>query len=294
MNRREMLLQMGALLVLGRSQWAWSAVASRKPRRLLFFTKSSGFEHGVVRRKGGQLAHAERVMVALGKKHGIEVICSKDGRIFDGDLSGYDGFMFYTSGVLTKAGRDKQPPMSPKGKQALLDAVRAGKGFVGVHSASDSFHTPGDRLKNQPKPDPYLAMLGGEFIRHGPQQKAKLRIVDRKFPGCEKLGAELELVEEWYTFKNFAPDLHVTMVLETKGMRGNDYQRPPFPFTWARRHGKGRVFYTGFGHREDIWTNPLVQGIILGGLRWSFGDVDADLTPNLKQVAPRAYELQPR
>ena len=289
MNRREMLLTTGAMLALGRRPRAWAAPG--KKRKLLYFTKCSGFIHGVVKRQGEALAFSERLMIKLGKQHGIEVVCSKDGTLFDKDLDQWDAMMFYTSGDLTKPGNDKQPPMSPKGKQALLDWVRAGNGFLGIHAGNDSFHTPGPRNRNQDKPDPYIAMVGGEFISHGPQQEATVRLVDPKFPGCAKTPKAWRMREEWYAHKNFAPDLHVILVMETKGMKGGQYQRPPFPSTWARMHGKGRVFYTSFGHREDVWTNSLVQGLLLGGLRWAFGDAEADVTPNIKQVTPKASVL---
>ena len=43
---------------------------------------------------------------------------------------------------------------------------------------------------------------------------------------------------------------------------------PPYPATWARMHGKGRVFYTSMGHREDVWTNEKFQQVALGGFSW--------------------------
>jgi hypothetical protein len=136
-------------------------------------------------------------------------------------------------------------------------------------------------------------MIGGEFIRHGAQQKARMRCVDPKFPGMEKIGDGFDLHEEWYSLKDFSEDLHVLLVQETEGMKGHEYARGPFPGTWARMHGKGRVFYTSMGHREDVWTNPIFQEILTGGVRWALGDAQADVAPNLQQVAPRAMELPP-
>jgi type 1 glutamine amidotransferase len=66
------------------------------------------------------------------------------------------------------------------------------------------------------------------------------------------------------------------------------YDRPPFPSTWCRMHGRGRVFYTSMGHREDVWTNPLFQQILLGGLQWSLGDTKTAIPPNIDRVAPEA------
>jgi type 1 glutamine amidotransferase len=210
-------------------------------------------------------------------------------------LDQYDGFLFFTQGDLTKSGLDKQPPVTEKGKQRLLDAVAAGKGFVGNHCASDTFHSAGHKagqaFVNQTEIDPYIAMVGGEFIRHGRQQSARMKNVDPKFPGADKAGEGFDLNEEWYSLKNFAPDMHVILVQETKGMQDKDYDRPPYPATWARMHSKGRVFYTSMGHREDVWTNDIFQALMIGALRWTTLQAEADLTPNLKEVTPEATVL---
>ena len=132
-----------------------------------------------------------------------------------------------------------------------------------------------------------------EFIKHGAQQMAKLRVVDAKFPGFEKYAGGIELQEEWYSLKDFRPDLHVLCVQEAESMKGVEYQRPAYPSTWARMHGKGRVFYTSMGHREDVWTNPIFQDILTGGIAWALGDAKADVTANLSQVAPKWAENPP-
>ena len=67
---------------------------------------------------------------------------------------------------------------------------------------------------------------------------------------------------------------------ETKGMKGAMYQRPAYPSTWARRHGKGRVFYTSMGHREDVWTDAAFTTLLMGGLAWATGTVEADVKSN--------------
>ena len=64
------------------------------------------------------------------------------------------------------------------------------------------------------------------------------------------------------------------------------YQRPPFPATWARMQQKGRVFYTSMGHREDVWENPLYQGLLTGAIHWALKKVDANVEPNITKVTP--------
>ncbi len=61
--------------------------------------------------------------------------------------------------------------------------------------------------------------------------------------------------------------------------------------TWARKHGKGRVFFTAMGHREDVWTHATFQQILLGGIAWALGNVDADIPPNIKKATPQAGQL---
>ncbi|HEX4794733.1 MAG TPA: ThuA domain-containing protein [Humisphaera sp.] len=302
LNRRAFLTRTGAAaaaLGLARFPLAWGDDASPK-RKLLFFTKSSGFEHSSIKRKSkDELSHAEQVVTDLGAKHNFDVTCTKDGRIFVPDkLAAFDAFMFYTTGDLTEIGTDRQPPMSKEGKQAFLDLIKEGKGFIGTHSASDTFHSPGNKaagthsrfVQDGDNVDPYIAMLSAEFIVHGAQQKAHMTVADKNFPGMAAAGDGFDMLEEWYTLKDHAKNLHVLLIQEP-GLKGNMYDRPAYPATWAREHGKGRVFYTSMGHREEVWLNPIFQSILLGGLSWAFGNVKADVTPNIEKVTPQYLTL---
>ena len=294
MRRREMLLTTGAAcLSLAAFPRGWVAAEDKKKPHVLFFTRSAGFEHSVINRgKDDKPGHAEGVFTDLGKQNGFDVTVTKDGSVFDGDLDPFDAFFFFTTGDLTQKARDGGEAMSPAGKEKFLAAIAAGKGFLGSHCASDTFHSAGDARERQTMPDPYIAMIGGEFISHGPQQLAKQLVIDPKFPGVEKLGDSFALLDEWYALKNFADNLHVILAQSTEGMKGGDYERPNYPSTWARMHEKGRVFYTSMGHREDVWTNPLFQGILLGGLAWAVGNVDVDVSPNIGTAAPDAHTLK--
>lgn len=279
-TRRQVLAAAGAFAIsaaLGRVAVGQSTQPGM-PMNVLFFTKSSGFQHDVIKRNGDELGHAERVLVELGAQHGFNITASKDGRVFEPDVIGkWDAFVFYTTGDLTETGNDGTPAMSAAGKQALLDAITAGKGFIGVHCASDTFKGPQQAKQDadgKPQYDPFIQMVGGRFTSHGQQQKATLSIADRSFPGIGQWD-KIELLEEWYAFDQLADDLHVILTQETHGMEGPMYQRPPYPNTWARMHGNGRVFYTGMGHREDVWTDPIFQSVLMGGMNWACGKVDA-------------------
>ncbi len=276
---------------------AAALTAAAAPKKILYFTKSSGFEHSVISWKDGQPSYSEKILLELGAKNGWEFTFSKDGSKFSPEyLAQFDAVFFYTTGDLCSEGTDKNPPMSPAGKQALFDYVRAGKGFVGTHAATDTFHTANeskkgpDRYANHGKDaDPYACFIGGEFIIHGAQQVATNTVIDPKFPGFEKAGASFAFNEEWYSLKDFSPDIHVLTVIDAPHMKGAMYERPAYPTTWARNEGKGRVWFTAMGHREDMWTNPVFQEILVGGIKWALGEVSADVPANLKAVAPGAY-----
>lgn len=291
MLRRRKFLQASAGAAIGSVLLAASNTAAgpARKRRVLYFTRCQGFVHGPVMRPGGkadELAPSEKWMHAMAAKHGFDVTCTKEGRVFDGDIGAFDVIVFYTSGDLSQPipANSKDPPsspISPEGKQRLLAAIEAGKGFMGIHSATDSYRTPRDQC------DPYIAMLGGEFLSHGAQQEATMKVGSPTFPGLEDL-KDFRLFEEWYSHIKLAKDLHVILVQDTQGMQGWQYERPPYPATWARAHGRGRVFYTSLVHSEKIFELPVFEKIFVAGFRWAAGDAAFAPTPNIAQVCPGA------
>jgi uncharacterized protein len=293
LNRRQLLLA-GGVAWLGAGSMARAMAPQPKggTKKVLFFTKSSGFEHDVIKERGGKPSHAGKILSEIAKEAGYEVVASKDGKMFEPDQIGqWDVFVFETTGDLTKPGTDKTNPISSEGEKALYEAVRGGKGFMGMHCATD---TMGQHRQQGPE-DAYIQMIGGEFNGHGAQQQCKIEIADSEFPGVSngfgKEGKSFVINDEWYALRHLPEDMHVILYQVTEGMKGNMYQRPNFPMTWARAHGKGRVFYTSMGHREDVWSNPMYQALLLGALAWSSGRVEANIEPNFKKMTPKGNEL---
>jgi len=163
LNRRA-FLRTGA--VAGASIALPQTLFAGDKKSVLVFTKSSGWEHDVVKTPEGKPSILEQAVSALGKQHGFEVTATKDGSVFDSrDFKKHAAVLFFTTGVLTTAGTDKNPPMSPEGKQSLLDAISGGLGFVGVHAASDTFHTPPDPDDNSSR-----------YVAHGEKSDPSLRM----------------------------------------------------------------------------------------------------------------------
>src|SRR5205085_3195355 len=137
-------------------------------------------------------------------------------------------------------------------KDALVDFVKSGKGFVGTHSASDTY----------PHWRPYIDMLGGEFLTHHEQAKVDCINEDLEHPATRHLGPVYTVFDEIYLIKNFdRTKVHGILSLDkhpNTGIPGD------FPISWSKQIGKGRLFYTSLGHREDVWLSDVYQQHLLG------------------------------
>ena len=259
MSNRIVLLGVSMAMTLG----MLSAAASAQQKKVLFLTKSSGFQHSVITRDPKdpmKPAWAEKILIDLGKQSGYEVTITKDADVFNDPQTykTYDVFAFYTTGDLTKASDKKardgklihtEKPMSAEGKAMLLQAIKDGKGLIGFHCASDTFHSPnfnqgagGSKFGRSEQVDLFIDCIGGEFCGHQDQAYATMKFVSPDFPGLRGF-KDFTMFEEWYSLKNFNPDLHVVLVQDTastknqRGERQSDYQRPDYPSTWARQNG---------------------------------------------------------
>jgi uncharacterized protein len=232
-------------------------------RKVLCLTQSAGFEHDVVKRSAtnfDELSFTERVLTDICREAGIQVTCTKDSTQLTAEfLQEFDAVFFYTTGDLPIPNR-----------QALLDYVASGKGFVGSHCATDTFHGWEENGKL-----PYIDMIGAEFLTHHAQELASVRVKNPSFAACTHFPAEsFQINDEWYMFKNLNTDMIVDLELDTKSMTQSQYNSvPPYPVSWHRNYGKGRVFYTAMGHRDDVWTNPLFQKHLVAGIEWALGDI---------------------
>ena len=288
MQRRD-FLRLG-LAATAASAFPFSrSFGAESPAKVLYFSNSVGFEHDPVKITSNGLSVSDIALKKLGAANGVEVVCTKDGKVFDGDLKQYGCIAFYTSDDLLKGPN----AMSVEGKKRFLAAIDDGVGFFGFHSATDTWKTAGPPFETQTKVDPYISMLGAEFISHGPQQDADMLVSQpAEIPWLKNKGEAFKYFDEWYALKNFNKDMHVIMTQETKGMKGQEYQRPPFPATWARMQKKGRVMYCSMGHRNEFWQDDNMMGLIRDCFGWILGRYDMDLTPNIDKVAPQASVLR--
>lgn len=213
-----------------------SAAKSQRKRHLLFFGLSAGFHHASV-------PTAEEVTKKIGEQSGVfDTTVSQDVSVFTPEnLKHYDAIMFYTTGEL---------PMTDAEKAAFVNFVRSGHGFVGVHSATDTFYMW----------QPYLEMVGAYFNDHPWHTKVTVDVADPNSPIVGFLGKSFQVYDEIYQMADFQyATSHVLLKLDPSSVnmhRPNVHHRfYGWPLAWTRRDGKGRVFYCALGHEDSTWNS---------------------------------------
>jgi type 1 glutamine amidotransferase len=265
--KRNMLRRSVWVLALLCGTFAFVEPGLAAPKKLLVVTVTKGFRHS-------SIASAEKVLGEMAQKSGaftVDYVRNDEDmaqKMTLDALKNYDGVVFAnTTGDL---------PLPDK--EGFLEWIKSGKGFVATHSGSDTFH--GFR--------PYIEMLGGEFETHHEQVFVDCINEDPKHPACQPLGPTFHLKDEIYLIKSFErAKVHPLLMLDK---HPNKKTPGEYPIAWSKDYGKGRVFYTSLGHREDVWDantpesfkreNPAsvaeaYQKHLLGGIKWALKIEDA-------------------
>ena len=221
--------------------------------KLLYVTHSAGFRHDA-------LPYSQEVVTKLGAESGAyEATCTDDVSTVDwNNLGQYDAIVFCTTGEL---------PIPDEGRQHLIDFVKGGKAFIGVHNATDTFY----------KYAPYGEMIGGYFNGHPWHQEVGIIVEDRNHPATRHLPERFTIHDEIYTHRNWSREkTHVLMRLDNESIdlakgagKRNDND---FAMAWCHPFGQGRVFYTALGHGMPTWTDERFHQHLLGGIQWAMGD----------------------
>ena len=257
--------------------------ASAAEKRILFLSTSETFPHGPIVQTDGKPSVADEALAKLAKELGATFTTTKDASQINAEnLKNYDLVIFYTQGDLTKPNKEGAPVIGPNGGADLIAWVKNGGGFMGFHSATDSFRGEGVT--------PYIGMIGAEFRGHGGQFVGTVQVVDPTHPVMAHVPNNWAINEEWYLFDKFNTGaMRVLALLEPGNERTvqESYNIPAYPIIWVRTMEKGRVYYSALGHREDIWTNPDVQKAVTDAIRWTWGEGEAKADPNFDAVVPK-------
>jgi type 1 glutamine amidotransferase len=228
--------------------------------KVLFFAKPMNSDNDVIRRpQPDVLSVAERHFAELSK--GVfDVTITQDGaEVTLEKLARYKAVVFFTA-------------INPPGVDVdgLIDWVREGGAFVGIHSTANTF-------QGHPA---FGAMLGARYDRRpwrtqeSPQTKVRVKVVDRMHPATRHFGESFAIADDIYQFKDFDRDqVHLLLRLDPDSLDLNNpkvnRQAKHFPVSWAKTHGKGRVFYTALGDWEETWKDPRYREHLTRGIRWA-------------------------
>lgn len=202
-------------------------------------------------------------IAGVAKDKGWGYFQTENGAVFSPEiLARFDAVVFNnTSGdVFTAAQR--------AAFQAFLEQ---GGGYVGLHAAGDNSHSAWDWYMK--------ALIGATFTQHtmDPQfQQAKVAVEDKAHPATAGLPASWQRTEEWYSFdkspRGGGANILITVDEKTYnpvGMFGKDLRMGDHPAAWSRCIGKGRVFYTIFGHRAEAFAEPETKALLANALGWA-------------------------
>ena len=220
------------------------------PARLLVVTHTAGFRHD-------SIPAAETALRQIGIDSGLfeATFCRTAAEVQEqltpAGLAGVDGVFFANT-----TGNLGIPDL-----RAFLDWIASGKGFLGSHSASDTYH----------ESQAYLEMLGGEFTTHGAIVEAEVKVADAGNPAVAHLAPSFRIADEWYRLRLAGPGRNVLLRFDRNPADGvgTAGETADLPLAWQKSHGTGRVFYTALGHPAEVWADVRFRAHLREAIRWA-------------------------
>ncbi|OGV61789.1 MAG: hypothetical protein A2283_23990 [Lentisphaerae bacterium RIFOXYA12_FULL_48_11] len=234
-----------------------AGICQAAEQKVLVYTKfGKGFVHDCVK------ACADAV-VELGRENGFTVDVSDDPVKFtDDNLKQYSVLVFDNT--------NNEIFDTEEQKAALQKYVRAGGGFVGIHSASGG-------MRKWPW---YWALIGGKFKMHPPSQPLNITIVDRNHPSTSFLGDTWQWQkDECYVHNEMGKNVKVLLSVDISTLKpakeGQDLVAMAgvkmVPVAWCQNFEGGRQWFTALGHDPKHYSDPTLRKHILGGIQWAMG-----------------------
>jgi putative membrane-bound dehydrogenase-like protein len=229
-------LALAAIILISILSFKGTFVTDNKPKRIEILLLGHKSEHH----------NSEKFAEIVSQeffKDGINISYTTDvNDLNETTLAKYDGLMIYANYDTISSSQEK----------ALLNYVRSGKGFIPVHCASFCF-------QNSPE---YINMVGGQFKTHK-TDTFSATIVDARHPVMKGVNS-FSTWDETYVHDKIAKDIHIL----TERVEGSHHE----PYTWVKNYGKGKVFYTAYGHDERSWKTPQFLKMLENGILWSVND----------------------
>lgn len=251
----------------------------KKNRRILVISRCEGFIHT-------SIPHGKVMLEHLGKKtRAFHADFNDSYDAFSADnLASYDAILLNNTTNLK---------FSEVQQKAILDFIQSGKAIIGIHAATDNFANWHEGL----------CMMGGIFNGHPWNANGNwaFQLDDARNPVNQVFGGKgFWHTDEIYQYKpdsyqgpdhlrilvslDMDKEINLNQLVKAKKnpVPLEEAKQRHIPVSWIRNFGKGRLFYTNFGHREDTFWNPKINQHILDGIQFALGDLEADATPTAK------------
>ncbi|MCH7410259.1 ThuA domain-containing protein [Belliella sp. DSM 111904] len=212
--------------------------------KALVFSKTKGFRHQSI--PDGVVA-----IKKLARDNVFDVFTTEDEDfITDKNLADFDVIILMsTTGTIFNSDQ----------KKSIEKFVQAGKGIVGIHSATDTEY----------EWEWYTKLIGAQFRNHPHQQTLKLNVVDRDHPATYHLPEKWVWSDEIYAFKNFNSEVKVLITADERTYKTGNGMGEFHPIAWTNEYDGGRMFYTALGHTDWAFLDDNFMKHILGGIWWA-------------------------
>ncbi len=256
------LLHLILLLIFSMSLGSCSESGNTSPG-VLVFTKTKGWKHTSI---PAGIAAIQK----LGEENNFFVDTTKDATVFnDKDLKKYHAVIFLnTMGNILNAEQ----------QAAFERYIQSGGGYVGIHSAAATeYEWPW-----------YNKLMGAHFSSHPMNpgvRKGVIDVTDKNHPSTTALPDRWEREEEWYSYKSFYPGIKVLAQLDENSYEGGT-NGTYHPIAWYHTYDGGRAFYTGVGHEDSSFSEPLFLKHIQGGIKYAMGDGKKDYSKSYAVAVP--------
>lgn len=246
-------LKKSSLLVWATILMHFSIFAQSKQFKALLVTTTRGFHHESIHT-------GVQALQELGQKHFFEVtLLQSQQEINDRFLERFHVIIFLnTTGNIFDTVQ----------QAAMERFIRSGKGFVGIHSASDTEY----------EWEWYTKLVGRMFVTHPRVQTAKVFSLDNSFPGLQGFTNNILWTDEWY---EFTPEkisgLNYLLGVDEesyspvkKGSHVSGKEKSSLhPVAWYHEYDGGRSFYTALGHLPAVYHNVVFLDHLYAGIRWA-------------------------
>jgi type 1 glutamine amidotransferase len=234
-------------------------LAASPERRILVYTRN---QIGPKLYVHDNIAASVEAIKKLGAENNFAVDVSQDPAVFtDANLTKYHALVFdnVNNEILD----------NEEQKAAFQRYIRAGGGFVGIHSASGA-------MRDWPW---YWSLLGGKFNRHPKLQTFTVKVADPKDPSTAHFPATFSWTDEFYFVDHIPDGRHVLLTGDLAHLQDPGKDKFPdkqfgddYPLAWRHEFDGGRAWYTALGHQKEHYSDPQFTKHLLGGILWAMGE----------------------